>query len=261
MNSIEIASLNVRGLGDNTKRKELFYWLHKQKSAIIFLQETHSMGNLEKIWRTQWGGDIYFAHGDSNSRGVAILVKKNIPLKINDLISDDNGRYIILDAHVGDKDITLANLYAPNEDSPNFFLEVIEHIENLPNDNRIIAGDFNLVLNTSIDKSGGRLLTHERSKETLELWMQETDLLDIWRHQHPDKYMFTWLRRRPTLVQCRLDFFLVSFGLSSLIESSAILSGFRTDHSIIKINLLLVDQERGHGFWKLNCSLLQEQSY
>ena len=37
----------------------------------------------------------------------------------------------------------------------NFFVDVIHQIESLPNDNRIIGGDFNLVLNLDIDKNAG----------------------------------------------------------------------------------------------------------
>ena len=156
------------------------------------------------------------------------------------MICDDNGRYIILNACIGDKEVTLANLYAQNEDTPEFFLEIIEHIENFPNDNRIIGGDFNLVLNLEIDKNGGRLSTNLRARNTISLWMEETDLLDIWRHHHPDTLMYTWYRRRPVLVQCHLDFFLVSFGLANLIQFSGIAPGFKTDHSLISIKFLLV---------------------
>ena len=261
MNGIEIVSLNVRGLGDSGKRKEVFYWLHKQNSNIIFVQETHSCDKTENIWRTQWGGDIYYSHGETNARGVAILIKKTTPIIVRNQINDLSGRYVILDVTIGDKDFTLANVYGPNDDNPEFFLELINDIENLPNDNRIIGGDFNLVLDKYMDKSGGRMVTHENSTEVLLAWMDETDLMDIWRHQHPLDKRYTWLKRNPQLIQCRLDFFLVSFGLANITEKSVISPGFKTDHSLIKIYIALVNQKRGPGFWKLNCSLLKELDY
>ena len=261
MNGMNIISLNARGLGDNSKRKEVFYWLYKQNSDIIFLQETHSSVQMESIWRTQWGGDIYYSHGETNARGVAILIKKSSPITVKNQYKDDYGRYVILDVTIADKDVTLVNLYGPNEDKPEFFLELINNIENLPNDNRIIGGDFNLVLDKLVDKSGGRMITHEKCTEVVLAWMQETDLLDIWRHQHPLDQKYTWLKRRPQLIQCRLDFFLVSFGLANTIDKSQISPGFKTDHSLVKISLVLFDQKRGPGFWKLNCSLLKDLDY
>ena len=35
----------------------------------------------------------------------------------------------------------------------------------------------------------------------------DTDLVDIWRQKNPDKFIYTWRRKNPTFIQCRLDFF------------------------------------------------------
>ena len=51
--------------------------------------------------------------------------------------------------------MTLANINAPNEDDNSFYINVIQLIESLPNDNQIIGGDFNLVLDLEIDKKKG----------------------------------------------------------------------------------------------------------
>ena len=39
---ITICSLNVRGLGNKHKRREIFNWLRKKKFSIYFLQEVHN---------------------------------------------------------------------------------------------------------------------------------------------------------------------------------------------------------------------------
>ena len=72
---LQLLSLNVRGIGDNTKRREVFRWLkryHKGGDSIIMLQETHSTPNSELVWEREWGSKIYFSHGANNARGVAI---------------------------------------------------------------------------------------------------------------------------------------------------------------------------------------------
>ena len=76
------------------------------------------------------------------------------------IYADDDGRYIITDVNIGNRRLTMANIYAPNEDRPEYFENIIGIIENIPNDNRIIGGDFNLVLNLEMDKRGGRQQTH-----------------------------------------------------------------------------------------------------
>ena len=71
--------------------------------------------------------------------------------------------------------LTLANIYAPNVDDPEFFKEVRNKIEGLPNDNRIIGGDINLVLNLDLDKKGGNYSTHTKAQKIVIEWMESTD--------------------------------------------------------------------------------------
>ena len=68
--NFRILSLNVRGIRSFDKRKALFYWLTKERSDIIFLQETYSTPDVEKFWKSQWRGDIFFSHGSEHSRGL-----------------------------------------------------------------------------------------------------------------------------------------------------------------------------------------------
>lgn len=86
-----LLSFNTRGLRDRTKRKHLFHILRKRNYDFIMLQEVHCTPNDEKMWRAQWGADIYFSHGSSSARGVLILVKRNLNYQKNMLIMDDNG--------------------------------------------------------------------------------------------------------------------------------------------------------------------------
>ena len=79
---VGIFTLNAKGLFSNSqKRASIFYHCMMQNAQIIFLQETHSTADIEEKWRTEWetigGGKIFFSHGDSNSKGVLIMFKKN----------------------------------------------------------------------------------------------------------------------------------------------------------------------------------------
>ena len=107
-------SLNVRGIRSSTKRKALFCWLNERKYDIVFLQETYSTKDVENIWKTQWQGKLYFSHGSNHSCGVMILVKNDVDFKLNSIISDDQGRYIIIDAEIQGSSFLFVNIYAPN---------------------------------------------------------------------------------------------------------------------------------------------------
>jgi len=53
--NLKIATLNVRGIGNNTKRREVFNWLRSKNVSIYMLQEAHCTENTRDIWTSEWG--------------------------------------------------------------------------------------------------------------------------------------------------------------------------------------------------------------
>ena len=118
-----IAFLNVRGLRDNLKRREVFNWLRSKKYSIYMLQECHCTENTNLVWSTEWGYQAIFSTFSSNKAGVCILFNNTFNLQIQKLFVDPSGRFITCDIQANSKSLTLANIYAPNEDSLAFFLD------------------------------------------------------------------------------------------------------------------------------------------
>ena len=85
-------------------------------------------------------------------------------------------------------------------------------------------------------------------------------LIDIWRLFNPEAKRFTWRQNQPA-IHCRLDFFLVSESSLCDVTHADIVPGFKTDHSMITLNVALHSNPRGKGFWRLNTSLLSEMKY
>ena len=189
---VHLKSQNVRGLGDNKKRREIFHKFHKSKYHIFLLQETHSSIDMEKQWKSEWGGDIYFSHGSTNSRGVCVLLKNNFSRLILGSQSDVEGRYVILDIEIDSFRVLISSIYGPNQDQPEFYINYIENIESYDTSNYIIAGDWNFVLNIDQDKKGGIPQTNTLSRDIISAWMEESDLIDVWRHSHQNEFKFTW---------------------------------------------------------------------
>ena len=77
MSDLKFASLNVRGLRNENKRRAMFNYLRRPKYDLICLQETHSNVGDEMLWKAEWGGQIIMSHGTQNSKGVAVLIQKN----------------------------------------------------------------------------------------------------------------------------------------------------------------------------------------
>ena len=126
---IGIFSLNCRGMGNKDKRRQVFHFHRKKSSSILFLQETHSTKSFEKYWLSEWGFKILFSHGSSDSRGTCILFKSISDLEIEKYIADSNERFVIADIIADSKKFTLVNLYAPNEDKPEFFDEIFDTLK------------------------------------------------------------------------------------------------------------------------------------
>ena len=94
MSNITISSLNVRGLGNNDKRREIFQWLRKKKFSIYMLQEVHCTERSFETWAAEWGYTAFFSGMAGNKAGVAILLNNNFAFKALRQTCDKEGRKV-----------------------------------------------------------------------------------------------------------------------------------------------------------------------
>ena len=109
--TVDIVSVNCRGLGDKLKRRDIFNLLKQKKYSICCLQDTHFNSEMEKYVKAEWGLDILFSSYKSNSRGVAILFQNNFQHSIMKHKSDPNGNFLAVELQVIDFKFTLLNIY------------------------------------------------------------------------------------------------------------------------------------------------------
>ena len=64
---------------------------------------------------------------------------------------DVRGNYLLLDITIDDCRFTLANIYGPNTDDPQFYENIVQLIRKIENDDVVICGDWNLILNPDCD--------------------------------------------------------------------------------------------------------------
>ena len=256
---VRLISINTRGLGNEKKRRSVFQAC-RSRGDIIFLQETHSTREKELIWSTEWGGRIIFSHGSTDSKGVCILIKKELDYKIVNLNSDPDGRYIICDIRLDGKNLCLVNIYAPNRDSPAFFTNLMHRLRHA-SENKIIMGDFNLTLCNEIDRLN-TYTNNNKSKEIVIELMEQFSLQDIWRVRNPEQKQYTWYRkkRNEDIQASRIDLALTDTTLN--IENVTFYPAIYTDHRAIFLSIDLTQgQKRGPGYWKFNNSLLKNKDF
>ena len=257
---VEIISFNCQGLGSYEKRKDVFGYIRNLGSNIFCLQDTHFTPELELMIRNEWGFDAYFNSYTSNSRGVAILFQNNFDYKVLDIFKDNSGNLLILKIKIDDLIITLANVYGPNTDSPDFYSTLFERIEEFDSEYHITCGDFNLVQNPEFDYHNYLHVNNPRARLRVLDCMHDQGYIDPFRELHGNIKRYTWRKKNP-LKQARLDFFLVSENLAPSLDNLDILLGYRSDHSHVKLTLKFNQFKRGKGLWKFNNSLLYDTKY
>ena len=261
---LKCLSLNVRGLNKSIKRRTIFRWLHKQNHQVIFLQESYCSKDLAPVWENEWGGKAFFSHGTNHSKGVITLINPSLNFKVEKVIPDKQGRFIILKLSLEENVIVLVNIYAPNDVAQQvaFFKSLNQQLEEFAQDTIVIGGDFNCAL-TSNDKRGGKPVSKKSAViQEINTLCDLYNLSDIWRNLNKEKQCYTW-RTKSFKIQCRLDFFLVSRGLIRLAKKCDIVHAPESDHSAVSLVLQSdhLNQKRGPGFWKFNTALLKDEAY
>ena len=84
--------------------------------AIYFLQDVHCTKDKETLWSSEWGYSASFSSFSNASVGVGILFNSNLTFQILKSYTDPVGRFLIIDIHTENKTLTLANIYATNND-------------------------------------------------------------------------------------------------------------------------------------------------
>ena len=259
-NKITICSLNCRGLGDKVKRRDVFKYLRSKKFEIYCLQDVHWDKKWEKMIRAEWGYECITACNTTRSRGVSILFNNTFEFKLSNVQKDNKGNWVVLDINIYGMNVTLICLYGPNEDNPDFYEEIETIINNHENPHCIICGDFNLVQDPEKDTFNYTNINNPRARAKILNIKESLDLSDPWRISNPEKKRFTWRRVNP-VKQARLDFFLCSSEILNIVQSSDILPGYKTDHSLVVLNLTDGGIKHGKGSWKFNNLLLEEPEY
>lgn len=150
---VRLTSLNVKGANSAIKRRKILLYLKQKNPDLVFLQETHLEKKDSLLLQRDWIGRVLYSAGSSSQRGVAILIRKNFNIKIFKQQSDEEGRWIALDAELFGIRCTLMNIYAPTADLPGFFVDISNAITQFGNSYIVLGGDFNKVRDPKVDKT------------------------------------------------------------------------------------------------------------
>uniref|UniRef100_H3A494 exodeoxyribonuclease III n=1 Tax=Latimeria chalumnae TaxID=7897 RepID=H3A494_LATCH len=198
---LNIISWNVKGINGPLKLADL-------KCNIALLQETHLTDVEAAKLNRRWVGQVYSSTFDSKSRGVSLLIGKQVPWVHQEAISDKEGRYVAIRGSLYNQDYTIVNVYGPNSYQASFIAEIAKAISKWQGGHTVIGGDFNAVMDAALDRASKPLAWDEKNSRALRSLCKEGCLYDTWHSLN-----LAWCERIYILFSCtyaRLDTFLIS---------------------------------------------------
>ena len=163
MNNLSFISNNIKRLQAISKRIKIFKYLknYVTSNGFIFFQETHSSVKDEKIWNYEFGRQLFFSRGKTNSCGVAIGFVGTKALNILNIRRDNLGGILVIEVKIYDSVFVLINFYNVNTESEqlhtlNDLINILETFEDIQNKSVVLGGDFNVIFNPSLDSEGGK---------------------------------------------------------------------------------------------------------
>ena len=117
----------------------------------------------------------------------------------------------------------------------------------------------NCILDRKLDQRNS-ICNYDNSPIVLKKYMKKHNLIDIWRQCHKNKTQFTWRRK---ITYRRLDFWCISNALykNGDVISTDIRPSIFSDHQAISLKILNDEQTKGPGIWKINNSVLSDDTY
>ena len=88
---------------------------------------------------------------------------------------------------IEDKEVTLVNIYGPNNDSPQFYENLKHKIEEFQNEEVIIYGDWNMIIDVKMDSNNYLHINSPRARQVVLNLLEEEKFVDPWRVMHEDE--------------------------------------------------------------------------
>ena len=185
-NNLSFISYNVTEIQQSSKGIKVFEYLRSNSlpNSFVFLQETHSSVENEKQWSDDFKRKIFYSHGTTSSCVEAIAFLGSKSLEVVEIKNGDQGRILIRDIKIFDKELLLVNLYNANTEKEQLdpltkVSEMLKSIPNIINKNLILGDDFSLFFNTSLETQYGNPILKKTSSAKLIEIKETLDLCDI----------------------------------------------------------------------------------
>lgn len=259
-NTLNFVPWNVKGMNHPVKRRRVFSHIKQLKAAIAFLQETHIRNSDNSRLMTGWMGQHFHSAFQAKARGVSILINSNTTFEHHKVISDPQGRYIIVSGHLYNTPVVLANVYAPNIDDAGFFEHFFSSLPDLNSHSLILGGDFNCWLDPLLDRSSTKPAALSKSASLIQSFLSSLGISDIWRCLYPNHKEYSFFSHVHHTFT-RIDYFLIDNQLIPSVKSCDYQSIVISDHAPVFLSMSLPNLPQIKRHWRFNSTLLSDSKF
>ncbi|CAH2312275.1 Hypothetical predicted protein [Pelobates cultripes] len=255
---INLYTINAKGLNSPQKRARALLEIRALKISIAFFQETHFLATKAPKFSDKYFPTGYYAHNPSTkSKGVAILFSADTQFRLEAEEKDREGRYLFLKGHIGDAQVTLANLYLPNKGQKPFLASALRNLEAFSAGSVIIGGDLNAPLDPRMDTSKGSSTIPDHVLRGLRTLLAAHQLVDCWRILHHAEKDYNYYSA-PHKSYSGIDYFFIQHRDLDTLCLAHIAPMTWLDHAPVILTIDNPRTFRSQWTWKLNESLLED---
>lgn len=233
---VNCISWNTRGINHIVKRNRVLSHLKTLDVNIAFLQETWLRTSDHCRLRKGWVGQVYHSNYQDKSRGAVILINKNTPFIMQNVIADHRGRSVVVTGTLYSVSVILASVYAPCWDDAQFMKTFLSSLPDLNTHRLILGGDFNCVLDPVLDRSSNTPYNITKSAKTINSFLQMYNMSDPLRFLYPDlrRYSFFSSVHRS---YSRIDYFVIDSQLLTSVRDCRYEGIVISDHGPVVLQI------------------------
>lgn len=197
MGDLSILVWNCGSLNAPHKQASMLMLLRHKKIDLALLQETHLIEPDSKHLANKFHHIIASSSNNTKTRGVAVVARRSLPIKVLDIWADTMGRLVIAKVDLYGSKIALTSVYAPNKFDKGFYDHLMQKMLELTDYSIVVGADMNTVLDANSDRSNPNASGDQvQATAALQSWVTNLSLIDIWRSVNPTLKDYSFFSHR-----------------------------------------------------------------
>lgn len=128
---------------------------------------------------------IASSSAEAKSKGVAIVCKRNLKIKVLDVWADTAGRIAVAKVELYGRKVAVVSAYAPNKFYKTFYDILTQKMLKLSEYSLIVGADVKAVWHTDDRSSLSASKDQQLATAALQSWAKTLGLIDVWRSFNP----------------------------------------------------------------------------